>query len=272
MERYVEIPPGHRVCRLGLATRGNTALPADAVVAAIDRGINYLNWCAHPDGMSEAIRGLSEARRRDVVIATQLYARSADDARRELDAILAELGTSYLDVITYFYLESEEEWLRATADDGAHTALREAQADGRLRAIGVTSHQRPLAAKIAASGEIDLLMIRYNAAHRGAEEDIFPTTDRCDMPVVAYTGVRWGALLKPTADDPPKFSPPAAADCYRFQLSHPSVAVALMAPDGVEELEENLGLLDAWNPLTEGESSRLRGHGDRVRRHAGAFP
>jgi len=43
---------GAPVCRLGLATRGNTHLASQDVAHAIDRGINYLNWCGHPDGMS----------------------------------------------------------------------------------------------------------------------------------------------------------------------------------------------------------------------------
>ena len=32
------------VCRLGLATRGNTHLTRDDVLLALDRGLNYWNW------------------------------------------------------------------------------------------------------------------------------------------------------------------------------------------------------------------------------------
>ena len=39
-----------RVCRLGLATRGNTSLEPDDVEHAVDCGVNYLNWCRHADG------------------------------------------------------------------------------------------------------------------------------------------------------------------------------------------------------------------------------
>ena len=47
------------VCRLGLATRGGTHLLKQDVLWALERGINYLNWPGHEDGMSEAIRSLS---------------------------------------------------------------------------------------------------------------------------------------------------------------------------------------------------------------------
>ena len=259
------------MCRLGLATRGNTSLSPDAVLGAIERGVNYLNWCAHADGMSAAVRMLGE-RRREVVVATQIYAKTAKEAERELGNLLGELGTDYLDVVTYFYLETEDEWDRITASDGAQRTLRQAQSDGRLRAIGVTSHQRPLAAKIAETGEIDLVMIRYNAAHRGAEEEVFPTAMRREIPVIAYTGVRWGALLQSTPDDPRDFVLPTAVDCYRFQLAEPAVSVALMAPNGTAELEENLSLLDDWRTLDAQRREAVTSHGDRVRKHAGRFP
>ena len=35
------------VCRLGLATRGNTHLSKDDVLFALEQGVNYWNWCGH---------------------------------------------------------------------------------------------------------------------------------------------------------------------------------------------------------------------------------
>ena len=155
---------------------------------------------------------------------------------------------------------------------GALEYCRTAQRDGQVRLLGLTSHQRPLAAHVARSGLIDLLMIRYNAAHRGAEQEVFPITDALGMPVVVYTCLRWGALLEPTPDDPPDFVVPRAPDWYRFALQHPSVAVALMAPDNRQELLEDLQALEAPSPLSAEHYERLAAHGQRVRRHAGSFP
>src|SRR5262249_41543224 len=119
---------------------------------------------------------------------------------------------------------------------------------------------------------LDMLMIRYNAAHCGAETDVFPTTDALRLPVVTYTSLRWGALLQPTPDDPQGFVPEPAPAWYRFVLQSPSVTVALMAPESRAELEEDLTVLAAPGPLSEDEYRRLVEHGQRVRRHAGSFP
>jgi aryl-alcohol dehydrogenase-like predicted oxidoreductase len=115
-------------------------------------------------------------------------------------------------------------------------------------------------------------MIRYNAAHRGAETDVFPITTALQVPVVVYTCLRWGALLRATPDDPPGFAVPRAPAWYRFALQHPAVTVALMAPDNRAELDEDLTLLEAPGPLTAEEFALLAEHGRRVRQYAGQFP
>ena len=259
------------VCRLGLATRGDTALTSDDVLSAVDRGVNFLNWCGAPDGLSEAVGELGQ-RRAGVGVCVQFEARTAADARAELDGILRQLRTDYVDVLTFYYVEAAAEWEEIAGPGGALEFCRAARAEGRVRLLGLTSHQRRLAADIARTGLLDLLMIRYNAAHRGAEQDIFPTTDALGMPVVVYTCLRWGALLRPTPDDPPGFVVPRAPAWYRFALQSPSVAVALAAPHDRAELDEDLSVLAVPGPLSAEEHEALAAHGRRVRAHAGSFP
>lgn len=111
-------------------------------------------------------------------------------------------------------------------------------------------------------------MPHYNAAHRGAERDVFPTTLPLGLRVIAYTALRWGALLRPTPDDPPGYALPRAPDWYRFVLQNPAVAVTLAAPRTREELDENL---EVQAPLGDAEYAALAAHGERMRRHAGWF-
>jgi predicted aldo/keto reductase-like oxidoreductase len=263
--------PTRAPCRLGLASRGGTGLAVADVLHAVDRGVTFLNWCGTPDALSRAVAGLGP-RRQEVTVCVQLEARTAADAERELAAVLRELGTDCVDVLTFYYVEEPEEWEQIAGPGGALGYCREAQRDGRVRFLGLTSHQRPLAARVAETGLLDLLMIRYNAAHRGAETEVFPVTDALGMPVVVYTCLRWGALLRSTPDDPSGFAVPTAPAWYRFALQSPSVAFALMAPESRDELGEDLQVLDAPGPLTAEEYRVLAEHGQRVRRHAGSFP
>ncbi len=259
------------VCRLGLATRGTAGLTPADVRHALDRGVNFLNWCGNPDGLSRTVAELGP-RRREVVVCVQFEARTADDARTELGQILRELGTDYVDVLTFYYVEEPEEWRQIIGPGGVLEFCRAAKEAGQVRLLGLTSHQRPLVAEWARSGLLDMLMIRYNAAHRGAEQEVFPVTAALGLPVVVYTCLRWGALLRGTSEDPPDFEVPRAPAWYRFALQNPAATVALMAPESREELEEDLTVLEAAGPLGAEEYERLAAHGQRVRRHVGRFP
>ncbi len=174
--------------------------------------------------------------------------------------------------LTYYYVEHEDEWDEIVAPGGAAAFLNTAKADGVVRSIGLTSHQRRLAARIAESGAIDMLMVRYNAAHRGAETEVFPIARRLDIPVVTYTALRWGALLQPTPCDPPAFRVPNPVEAYRFTLMNPDVAVCVMAPQTSEQLRENLELVTDWHGLGEIRYYEICKHGDRVHSHGDAFP
>lgn len=271
MQMHVPLGSLGPVCRLGLAAHMRGNLHEDDVQHALDHGINFLNWFGASDYLARAIARLGP-RRKDVIICVQFEARTAQAAEVELTQLLREVHTDYIDIVTFYYVEAEEEWQAITQPGSALDYCRRARDAGKIRLLGVTSHQRPLAADIARSGLVDLLMIRYNAAHRSAETQIFPATQSLAMPVIAYTCLRWGALLQPTPDDPPGFAVPRAPDWYRFVLAHPAVAVALTAPCTRAELDENLTLLDDWRPLTEAEHQRLAEHGARVRKWGGAFP
>jgi predicted aldo/keto reductase-like oxidoreductase len=300
MNRTAQLHPDlPQVTRLGLATRGNNELRPEDVHHAIDRGINYLNWCGRPDGLSRAIAELGEQRDK-AVIAVQLQARDGAGMERQIDRALAELNTDRIDVVTLYYIESQREWDGLIAPGGALIALEAAKQTGAVRMIGLTSHQRTLAAGWAQTGRLDLLMLRYNAAHRGAETEVFPyirpvtgestINSRSDgdpdigasvanepikkapaVPFVAYTCLRWGALMEPTPADPPGFTPPPAREWYRYVLAQPRVDVALMAPRTRAELDHDLPLLDDWRPPNADERAILEAHGERVHTHGEKF-
>ena len=66
-----------------------------------------------------------------------------------------------------------------------------------VRATGVSIHDRARTGKLAEDSPLDMLMIRYNAAHPDAERDIFPHIPEslssviecgCEVPIRDHTG------------------------------------------------------------------------------------
>ncbi len=241
--RYIPVLK-KRVFRLGLA--GNYGIDEAGIRTAFERGMNYVFW---PIRDSASLPVLREALRRDrermVIAAIPSTGYVGFTLRRAAEKALRELQTDYLDIFQMGWLGRSSAWTEGTV--GELVKLRE---EGKVRAIGVSIHDRPRAGKLAADSPLDMLMIRYNAAHPGAERDIFPhlaertfgsPTPRHRAAIVAYTATSWGGLLKRPAGYEGRV--PTAGDCYRFCLSNPHVDVVLSGPASLTELEENLAAL-----------------------------
>src|SRR5207245_10234276 len=126
--------------------------------------------------------------------------------------------------------------------NGVLGELRQWKTRGHVRFVGATAHDRPLARRLAADPRVDVLMHRFNMAHRKAARAVFPAAAKARTPIVAFTATRWGTLLEPCADWPGP--PPTASDCYRYCLAQPPVHVVLTAPRSLAELEQNLDVLE----------------------------
>ena len=132
--------------RLGLATRGDSDLTPEDVQHAVDSGVNFLNWCGVPDGLSHFVANLG-TRRAEVAVCVQFEARTAREARNELKSLLKQLHTDYLDVLTFYYVEQREEWQEIVAPGGALEVCTAAQHEGASAcsaspAISAPSRQR----------------------------------------------------------------------------------------------------------------------------------
>ena len=134
----------------------------------------------------------------------------------------------------------------------------------------MSGHKRTLFPKLVKEEIFDIFHIRYNAAHRGAENEIFPHIEKDTGPgLVSYTATRWAQLLNPKKM-PPGENPPSGSDCYRFALSHPGVDVCMCGPKNHDQMKEALRTLDL-GPLNDQEMERMQRIGDHLHAHAGRF-
>ena len=100
---------GKPVCRLGLASHMDTDIEPADILHALGRGVNFLNWAGDAEVFSRTIAGLGP-RRHGVIVCVQFAARTGKDAAEELHSILTTLRTDYVDVLTFYYVESADEW------------------------------------------------------------------------------------------------------------------------------------------------------------------
>jgi len=247
--------PNKKLHRLGLAC--NYGIDEAGVRVAMERGVNFFLWTMKNKALRSPLGEAIQSRRDQVaVIGYATIGFMGWGVRTGAEKLLKDLKTDYLDVYLLGWLGVTSAWTSSTEKELLH--LRDS---GKVRAIGCSIHNRERAGQLAESSPLDLLMIRYNAAHPGAERDIFPHVKAGKPSILAYTGTRWGKLLKrPKGWDGQVMT---AGDCYRFQLSNPHVDLALTGPSSRAELEQNLDALEK-GPLTPEEDKWIRDFGRKV--------
>ena len=258
-------PKDWPVFRLGLSA---TYRPGErAIRCALEHGVNYLFAFAIDTNMTGVVRSMNADRREKVLLATGAYnwIFCHTSLKKSLENALRRYKTDYIDVFHFLGIMKRKEFPPRLQKD--LSALR---ASGKVRATAISCHDRKFAGELASCGAVDILMIRYNAAHPGAETEVFPYVSAHNTGVISYTATRWRRLLvRPRGW--PKTGPVATAgQCYRFVLSHPNVQVALTAPRNEKELLENLREVER-GPLPEDEKAFLRRYGAYVHDHAGWF-
>lgn len=244
-----------RVVPLGVAA--SYGLPEKEVERAFDRGLNFFYWGSRrTPGFGRALRRMALRGREKVVIVIQSYARSPTAVARSLDKALRELGLDHTDVLLLG-------WWNLPPPEPILAAASELVQKGRARQLMISCHRRPTFPELARDRRVGLLMMRYNAAHPGAEREVFPRLEPDRPGIVAYTSTSWRQLLDP-ALLPRGERVPTGTDCYRFVLSSPYVDACYTGARNAEELDTALRALEA-GPLSDEEQAWMRRVGAVVR-------
>ena len=240
---------------LGLA--GSWGIGPDDVERAFhELGVNYFFVTNRMDGLIAGIRRLVAAGHRDqMVIAAGASIPTGGRVVAEFNKVARTLGVEYIDVFHLFWVQAH--WY---VTGKTWPAMRSLKSSGHARALAISCHDRPMARQLCNELELDVLMCRYNAAHRGAEREIFADLPKERPAIVAYTATRWGKLLQPI-DGLGPITPP---ECYRFVLSHPRVGVVLCGARDFAELASDVEAVNQ-GPLETERLTELRTFGDRVR-------
>jgi aryl-alcohol dehydrogenase-like predicted oxidoreductase len=262
---------GISISRLGLSGRSFTArglperrvLPSEDVERAFhELGVTTFLFSPGMKGIAEGLRRLIRAgHRQDLVIMAGVGIPTGWGVRRAFERQARVLGVDHFDI---FLLG----WVRARWHVTGKTwpTMRHLKEEGKVRAIAFSCHNRALALALQRELDVDLMMLRYNAAHRGVEREVFAHLGPDRPGIVSYTATRWGMLLQPLpAQGFPE--PMTAPECYRFALAHPAVDGALCAARTYAELEEDVAGVLA-GPLPPERLAEVLRFGDAVHRTA----
>ncbi len=263
---------GLRVSEIGLGCEGfvlqDDAFAREMFALALGAGVNCMDlYSPHPDvqrRVGRAIRGDRES----FVLQAHLCAiwdkgqyratRDMDEIKAAFETMLANLDTPYIDIGMIHYVDSPALWRQIQEGPILAYALEQKKA-GRIRCIGVSSHN-PEAAQLAVdSGLVDVLMFSVNPCYdlQPGDEDIeklwadesyagqltnmdparerlYESCQRLGVGITVMKAFGGGDLLNA------ELSPAGAAltvpQCIQYALDRPAVGAVMCGARSVEEL------------------------------------
>lgn len=248
------------------------ALTEQLLNAAEQGGINCIDLYAPQPEMRSRLGKWLRGRRGKFVLQAHLctvwqegqYKRTREigEVKASFEDLLKRLATDYIDIGMIHYVDSLEDW-EAVAGGPVMAYARELQAQGKIRYIGLSSHNPAAAMQAVQSGLIDVLMFSVNPCYdlQPANEDcyalwdgknydrqlvnmdpereaLYETCSRLGVAITVMKAFGGGDLL----DE--ELSPAGKAltvnQCLHYALTRPGVAAVMSGAHTVDELEKCL--------------------------------
>lgn len=248
------------------------ALTEQLLNAAEQGGINCIDLYAPQPEMRSRLGKWLRGRRGKFVLQAHLctvwqegqYKRTREigEVKASFEDLLTRLATDYIDIGMIHYVDSLEDW-EAVAGGPVMAYAREMQAQGKIRYIGLSSHNPAAAMQAVQSGLIDVLMFSVNPCYdlQPANEDcyalwdgknydrqlvnmdpereaLYETCSRLGVAITVMKAFGGGDLL----DE--ELSPAGKAltvnQCLHYALTRPGVAAVMSGAHTVDELEKCL--------------------------------
>lgn len=244
---------------------------------AMERGVNFLDLFASDPDLRSSIGAAIAGRREQIIIQGHIgsawvdgqYLRTRDVplAKAAFEDLLVRLDTDYIDVGMIHYVDSLDDWDHISNGPFMEYVLA-LKRSGKIRHIGLGSHNPDVAIAAVASGLLDVLMFAINPCYdmQPGDEDLEKLWadesyahelhnqdasrkrlyELCESRGVgidvmkAYGG---GDLLNPALSPFGKsFSP---VQCLHYALTRPAVAAVMCGCKTISELDAALGYLNA---------------------------
>ncbi|HDY67140.1 hypothetical protein LCGC14_1685490 [marine sediment metagenome] len=164
---------GIEVSRLGIGT--GTGLPsghcaqasmdknelAKLLLYSFDCGINLWDTAFQYNTYPHIKEALKQVNRKDVVLATKLTTANEKETIRDFNITLKDLNIDYVDICLLHGVRTDTELQKRS---GAFNTMVKLKKQGKIRAIGLSSHGLSVLKSVLEIPEIDLVWARINYA------------------------------------------------------------------------------------------------------------
>jgi predicted aldo/keto reductase-like oxidoreductase len=161
---------------------------------ALDLGINLIDTAAGYGNSEERIGKALVGRRDQAIIATKSGKTSKAEAAAELDRSLERLRTDAIDVWQLHNISTAEKYAQVTGPGGSLEVAQEALQAGKIRHIGLSSHNLDIAMEAVKSGLFETVQFPFNYVTREPEDDLIPLAQEHDVGFIGMKPFAGGML------------------------------------------------------------------------------
>jgi predicted aldo/keto reductase-like oxidoreductase len=214
---------------------------ASVIERAADLGITYFDSArVYQSGNNERMVGAAlKNKRKNIVLSTKTGANNKQDALRDIDTSLKELGTDFVDI---WYLHGKTTPAQVT--DELIEAQQEAKNAGKIRFAGVSSHsgQQQLLPALAKNPNVDVILTSYNFSMEPFMESVIEEAAKAGKGIVAMK-VMAGGLRRIRPGDAlyQKLNREGALTAaLKWVLRNPNVTTTIPSMTDMDQLDDNL--------------------------------
>ena len=233
------------------------------VERAADLGVTYFDTArGYMSGNNERMVGAAlKRKRKDVTLSTKSHAATKDEALRDLDTSLRELGTDYVD-IWYLHAKTRPEEVTAELIEAQQTAKKA----GKIRFAGVSTHsgQKDLIPWLAKNPNVDVILTAYNFTMEPFMASVLDEAEKAGKGLVAMK-VMAGGIRRLQRTDPNYTRltrDGAMLSALKWVLQNPHVHTTVPSMTDMDQLEENLKAMST--PFGDNDRKLLAMHLDRI--------
>lgn len=161
---------------------------------AFDRGITFYDTAnAYRDSEEKIGRAFADRRDR-IVLASKTLRRDAAGLKEHLERSLKMLRTDRIDLYQLHQVAQESDWEKISGPGGALEEALRALADGKIRYLGVTSHNLQMALKLVRTGLFSTIQFPFNFIEEGAREELLPETRQREIGFIVMKPFAGGVI------------------------------------------------------------------------------
>ncbi len=165
----------------------------DVVRKSLDMGINYVDT-AYMYTTSEERIGKAIARRKNKPFIATKTGADVKEIKPHLEHSLKMLGVDAIDLYQFHNVSDFKTLKSILAPKGGLSILKEAKKAGKIRHIGISSHQIDVAKEAIKSGQFETIMYPFNFITCEAETELLPLARKYGMGVIAMKPFAGGRI------------------------------------------------------------------------------